>query len=173
MLQPRDTDALESAVEEVIALLGAKEAAHVIGKSTSLIYDAASDTSAFMLKWEDRLALDAACFERHGAAPFHRWWGRQLAKRADGSSRECEDLMEATLDVGSAVGRLDDAVRHCRRPESDGGHKITPRERIHIKAATKRVRDELDDVDRAVDAEFDAVQLVHDFEGRRARERAG
>ncbi len=173
MLQPRDPDKLESAVEEVIALLGAKEAAHVIGKSPSLIYDAASENSAFMLMEEDRFALDAACFERRGVAPFHRWWGRQLAKHADGSSRECEDLMDALLDVSSAQGRLADTVRHVRHPESDGGHMITPREAIRVKAANKRLRDECDDVDRAVDAALDAVQLVHNFEGRRARERTG
>ena len=170
-MTPRDTDRRESVVSEIIKLLGAGPAAHAIGKSESTLYAAGDERQTYMLADDDFLTLDAACMERRGVAPYHRWWGRQIAKRTGAATREAQELEGATLDVSAALGRLSECVQVARCPRGEGGREITPRERTAIKHATKQIREECDDVDLAADAGVDPAQIVHDLAG--ARERGG
>ena len=168
MMTPRDADTLEAVIGEMIDLIGAKRLAAEIGKSATLIYDAASESSSYMLGLPDLLALDHMCWRQHQVAPFYRWQGRQLPKVSNGD-RSVSTVETELLDVVERLGPLTGDIKQARHPDGDGGERITRGEGKGIKARTKMIRDALDDIDRAVDAEADAQQIVHDWAGERER----
>ena len=151
----RDPDTLADVAGQYLTALGYKEIMHLTGRSKSMPYKWADpDNTKDVLRDIDLLVmLDAACIEAGKAPPFYEYIGRRIAKRANGSSREAEDLIKATLDVGAALGHMQEAVQTARDKNGPGGTYITPNEAKTIKQAIKRLHAEADDVDRAVDDE--------------------
>ena len=151
MLSPRDADTLEAVVSEMIEILGAKRAAHLLGKGTTVIYDAASESSSYMLPWRALLMLDSECLSVAQIAPMYRWWGRQIRKGSNGKTRVVADLTVELLDVVEKVGELGRHVREAECPNGDGGTAKTPAEIKALKGAIKSLEDEIDDIKLALD----------------------
>ena len=157
---PRDPQTLAGVVECYISILGAKEAAHVIGKSKSLIYRAANDRDDFDLDdWRDFMALDAACVAKGKTAPWVRWY---LHKLEGDHTEMAEELIDAALDLHTEVTYAQMAIREAKCPDGPAGEEITHDEACKIKQQTQAVRSQCDAIDARVDQDSrKTIDIAH------------
>src|SRR3954462_5212077 len=149
MTKMRVPDSFEEAALETVRLLSAQEAAKVAGLSPQTLRDSDADRPG-RPTLQTALALDTACYEATGRAPFFESYTRQLAARTRRSPRPVGDVLVEALDLPGAVGRLLDLIRRSRAAESPRGRSITATEGSAIMKAIKLQRRELDDVEAAV-----------------------
>lgn len=77
MTARRESDTLEGALVRVQALLGAAEAAHVVGLQKSRWYEITSPRSDAMLRGDQLADLDLVCFNRKREAPIADFFDAQ------------------------------------------------------------------------------------------------
>lgn len=150
MTKMRVSDSFEEAALETIRLLTAQEAAKIAGLSPQTLRDYSDADRPGRPTLQTALALDSACYEQTGRAPFLESYSRQLAARTRRGARPAGDVLVEALDLPGAVGRLLDLIRRSRAVESPRGRAITAAEGSAIMKAIKVQRRELDDVEAAV-----------------------
>ncbi len=149
MTKMRVPDSFEEAALETVRLLSAQEAAKVAGLSPQTLRDYSDADRPGRPTLQTALALDTACYEQTGRAPFFESYTRQLAARTRRNTRPVGDVLVEALDLPGAVGRLLDLIRRSRAVESPR-RSISASEGTAIMKAIKLQRRELDDVEAAV-----------------------
>ena len=152
MTKTRVPVSFEEAALEIVRTLSAAEAARIAGLSPQTMRDYTDADRPGRPTLQTALALDVACFERMGRAPFFESYSRQLAARTRDNQRPVGDMLIEALDLPGAVGRLLDLIRRSRVAKSPGAGSISPAESNAIMKAIKVQRRELDDVEAAVAA---------------------
>ncbi len=152
-LDTRDPDTLQGVAAEYMDALGRVQCQAVIGKDWSAVYKTSQDNDEIRLKLEDFLALDEAMAAAGVEPPFQRYVTRRNARATNAGDGIDKALDEAALEIGHGIGLLHGAVLEVRRHDSPGGSAITHREKCRLKQMSRRLRNQLDELDEAIDAE--------------------
>lgn len=148
MARLRDPETLCDVVAQFRALLGAEEAARLIGRSASVIHRSADPDDEYMLSVIAMLQLDAACAEK-GATPFMAFQQRALAL----VHSKAQDVPLAFLEAEEAMGRLAGSLRASMELMSDYGSGFSANEAMKCKQAVARLIAELNDVMKSITAQ--------------------
>lgn len=165
-LSDRDPFSREGAIAHQVTLLGAKEAAFIVGKGLTTIYRATSEREAGTLNELERLRLDAACLAKHGTTPYLDYQKRLIEQMAIARDHEPKPAEIAALDLGAAVGNVQHATAQAKCPNGDGGRKWTPRERKHAIELALDAKKKLDAFILAVNVESGANVVSLPVDGK-------
>ena len=163
-LENRDPWSVEGAIAEQLSVIGAKQAAHIVGLSLSMVYRAASDTEKGTLDDLSRLKLDAACLSQHGTTPYLDWQRRLVEQMAAAKDYEPRPAEIVALDVDAAVGNISNAILEAKCPNGPGGERWTKQERTNALRKIAKAHRKLDELAVTVNLESggNVVTLRHE-----------
>lgn len=151
-MKSRNPDSFEAALQALCGEIGWAEAAALLGKSESLLRkwcdpdhnSAPSLINAFKL---ERYYVENG-FSTHETAPINARWCRRLSVHSPGQARKnLSGPAEELMDVVTETGRVSELLRN-----SLADHVISTNEKHDLKAALAKLREEINDLDRSIDA---------------------
>lgn len=151
MTKVADPTTFSGCVARVLGALTAPEAAKASGRAPRTVYGWADEDQESLPRIDEALRLDAAYVNAGlGKPPLLDLYARELAQATAGAEAETGDPVGELLDVLAADGRIAEAFRKATDPKSTGGRDLTPAEVRVLLNASRDVRTQLDEFERAV-----------------------
>lgn len=136
MTKIRPSLTVEGALDRAIGILGREGAASTIGKTEATVYAYGNPDSEKHLSLKDAMLLDLECASECGETPF---FTMQEVTQQLGNFRGRVDITGALLDLHASAGRMTEAYRSAKAPQSPGGKRITQAEAAQILRITDQV----------------------------------
>ncbi|MGI9489066.1 MAG: hypothetical protein ACR2RF_24915 [Geminicoccaceae bacterium] len=161
----RDPDTPCSVWAEYIESLGAKRAAHFIGRSTTTgVYSSANENEDYLIDGSRHYrVLDLECARKDKGLPYANFHIRTIANQLAGEGSKPVETV--ALELIAAKGLLADAIVQARDPNSPGGRQIVEEERRRLHDLRRGVQVALDALGRAIDGDTSRSpdNIVTDF----------
>ena len=151
MTRSRDPSTFAGAVARIAGVLTAEVAGDAVGRSASHVYKWGDADQDDLPNLDQAVELDAAYVDAGcGAPPILQVYARTLARRAGAPVRVVADPQSEMLDVTAGLGQLAALVRAALDPAGEAGARVGPAELAQARAAGEALKDEIDDVLRAL-----------------------
>ncbi|CUW39695.1 protein of unknown function [Magnetospirillum sp. XM-1] len=154
MTKPRSPESFEDAAMEVAVGLGVPECARLMDRSEGAVRAWTDPDKEGRPTLHQAVQMDAEFARRFkGRAPFLAAYLHALKRLCGEGPTEFGDVLDETLDVPEAVGRLVATIRRVTAAHSEGGRSITANEYRDVRAAMRDLRREIDELEAAIDAD--------------------
>lgn len=148
MVKSREPGSFEDAITMICGDLSYDATARAVKASEKHVRRWSNDTEASLPNLKQALDMEAACIAATGRGHLSVAWERMLAKKLREVAvvdREVESVPESLMDVTASVGALASRLR-----EAMADNRITRVERDAVLRAIKELRDQTDELERAV-----------------------
>lgn len=149
---------IEDAGDVAAGYIGYHGIAAITGKSEQLARKWFDRDDERQIPLSAAIEIDKAIKHEFGATPFLDAMSRILAAEEFRGEHVC--IVDATLDLHAAMGRLTEAIKAAKSPTGPGGRRLTTAERKSVAHLIRATRRHLDAIERACASEAEPALKV-------------